>query len=479
MGQLDYIAVIEIGSEKLRGVVGKKNSDESIQILSYAFENSSSFIKKGVVFNIDKTAQALTNIINNLEGSLDKGVTISKVYVGYGGKSLRTEKNSVLRNFGEDIKISQEVIESIIDENKTTRYINKEILSVIPQNYKVGTNLVIEPVGISAKIIEGHFLNLIANSTIRERIQECFSMANIEIEEMIVSPLALADFVLTETDKRAGCVLVDFGYDTTTVSIYKNKILRNLTVLPIGGNNITQDLSNVLKIEMSDAEKLKVLYGSAFNNPSKDKDYMEEKISLPELGKEIDRPLFDDIVVARTEEIVENVINIIKNSGYDSQLFSGIVITGGASRLRGLPDLLEERCKDMKVKVVKNNWNLLHSIYNVYLERPNENDTLLSLLCSGTSSCCFQQADSTVIVDGKLFGNDEIVEEPQKVNTVQEKKEDKKVDEPETKTDNEKNTNEATENHKTKNKKSSPLSTFLGMLFGENDPEWGDDNKND
>ena len=124
MGQLDYIAVIEIGSEKLRGVVGKKNSDESIQILSYAFENSSSFIKKGVVFNIDKTAQALTNIINKLEGALESGIIISKVYVGYGGKSLRTEKNSVLRNFGEDIKISQEIIESIIEENKTTQYLN-------------------------------------------------------------------------------------------------------------------------------------------------------------------------------------------------------------------------------------------------------------------------------------------------------------------------------------------------------------------
>ncbi len=471
MGQLDYIAVIEIGSEKLRGVVGKKNSDESIQILSYAFENSSSFIKKGVVFNIDKTAQALTNIINKLEGALESGIIISKVYVGYGGKSLRTEKNSVLRNFGEDIKISQDIIESIIEENKTTQYLNKEILSVIPQNYKVGTNLVMEPVGISAKLIEGHFLNLIANTVIRERIAECFSIANIEIEDMLISPLALADFVLTDTDKRAGCVLVDFGYDTTTVSIYKNKILRNLTVIPIGGNNITLDLANVLKLELADAERLKVLYGCAFNNPSKDKDYMEEKISFPELGKEIDRPLFDDIVVARVEEIVENVVNVIKSSGYDSQLFSGVVITGGASKLRGLPDLIEERCKDMKVKVVKNNWNLLHSAFNAPLEKPNENDTLLSLLCSGTVPCCSQQQDSTVIVDGKLFGDQE-----EKDNTEPEKTPEKSV---------EKQPEEPVQNHDTgekkKNKggKSGSFASFLGRLFGENDPDWGDDNKDD
>ena len=288
---------------------------------------------------------------------------------------------------------------------------------------------------------------------------------------MLISPLALADFVLTDTDKRAGCVLVDFGYDTTTVSIYKNKILRNLTVIPIGGNNITLDLANVLKLELADAERLKVLYGCAFNNPSKDKDYMEEKISFPELGKEIDRPLFDDIVVARVEEIVENVVNVIKSSGYDSQLFSGVVITGGASKLRGLPDLIEERCKDMKVKVVKNNWNLLHSAFNAPLEKPNENDTLLSLLCSGTVPCCSQQQDSTVIVDGKLFGDQE-----EKDNTEPEKTPEKSV---------EKQPEEPVQNHDTgekkKNKggKSGSFASFLGRLFGENDPDWGDDNKDE
>lgn len=470
MGQLDYIAVIEIGSEKLRGIVGKKNSDESIQVLSYAFENSSTFIKKGVVFNIDKTAQALTNIINKLEGNLDKGITISKVYVGFGGKSLRTEKNSVMRNFGEDIKISQEIIESIIEESRQTRYMNKEILVTIPQNYKLGTNLVSEPVGISTKQIEGHFLNLIADTVIRERIMECFSIANIEIAEMVVSPLALADHVLSDTDKRAGCVLVDFGYDTTVVSIYKNKILRNLTVLPIGGNNITQDIASVLKIEAADAEQLKIVYGSAFNNPSKDKDYMDEKISINGLDRDIERPLFDDIVVARTEEIIENVINIIKKSGYDSQLFSGIIITGGGSQLRGIADLLEDRCKDMKVKVVKNNWNLIPSPYNAPLEKPNENDSLLSLFCSGTVSCCSQQADQTVIVDGKLF-TDADNEPEEKAEEIKEEVE--KVSKPKK----EKVSEDKKEEPKTKDQKNNKFISFLGRLFGEGDPSWNEENE--
>lgn len=470
MGQLDYVAVIEIGSAKLRGIVGRRNSDESIQVLSYAFEPSSSFISKGVVFNIDKTAQALTNLINKLEGNLDEGITISKVYVGFSGKSLRTEKSSVLRTFGEETKVSQEILESIIEECRQTQYHNKEILVTIPQNYKLGTSFVNEPVGVSTTVIEGHFLNLIANKAIRERIEECFRIANIEIADMIVSPLSLAENVLSETDKRAGCALVDFGYDTTTVLVYKNKILRNLTVLPIGGNNITQDLASVLKLEWENAEDLKVVYGSAFNNPAKDKEYIEEKIAVPELERNIDRPLFDDIVVARTEEIVENVVNIIKNSGFDSQLFSGIVITGGASKLRGLPNLLEERCKDMKVKVVKNNWNLLHSAFDVPLEKQNENDTLLSLLCSGTVSCCSQAVDQSLIVEGKLFNNPD--------DNMQKKEQEEKHA-------TENNDNETEEQEKTsvkkvksKEKGSGLFGTFINRLFGD-DSNWdGGDDKN-
>lgn len=474
MGQLDYVAVIEIGSGKIRGLVGRKNSDESIQVLSYAFEPSSSFIRKGVVYNIDKTAQALTSLINKLEGNLDEGITISRVYVGFGGKSMRTEKNSVLRTFDEEIKISQEILESIIEECRQTQYNGREILATIPQNYKLETYVVNEPVGVSTRVIEGHFLNLIANRNLKERIEESFRIANIDIAEMIISPFSLAESVLTETDKRAGCVLVDFGYDTTTVSIYKNKILRNLTVLPLGGNNITMDLANVLKLELDDAEELKLVYGTAFNNPANDKEYIDEKINLPELERVIDKPLFDDIVVARTEEIVENVVNVIKTSGYDSQLFSGVVVTGAASRLRGLTSLLEERCKDMKVKVVKNNWNLIPSAFSVPLEKPNENDTLLSLLCSGTVSCCNQAVDQSLIVEGRLFND---AEEEESAETDNGKTETNEVKTVETLDKEHDSGADSGSRKSSKNSKgNSFFNSFITKLFGE-DSSWDADDK--
>lgn len=234
------------------------------------------------------------------------------------------------------------------------------------------------------------------------------------------------------------------------------------------------DLANVLKLELDDAEELKLVYGTAFNNPANDKEYIDEKINLPELERVIDKPLFDDIVVARTEEIVENVVNVIKTSGYDSQLFSGVVVTGAASRLRGLSSLLEERCKDMKVKVVKNNWNLIPSAFSVPLEKPNENDTLLSLLCSGTVSCCNQAVDQSLIVEGRLFND---AEEEESAETDNEKTETNEVKTVETLDKEHDSGADSGSRKSSKNSKgNSFFNSFITKLFGE-DSSWDADDK--
>lgn len=487
MGQLDYIVAIEIGSSKVRGIVGKKNSDESIQVMAYASELSNTFIKKGVVFNIDKTAQALTTVINKLEGFLDTGVIISKVYVGFGGKSLRTERNSISRTYGEEIKISQEEQESINEENLRTVYKDKVILDAIPQNYKLGSNIVTEPVGIPTKMIEGRFLNLIANELLKKNLLEAFEQAKIEIADLFITPLTLAENVLSDTDKRSGCVLVDFGYDTTSVLIFKDNILRNLTVLPIGGNNITVDVAKVLRIDESVAEDLKVKFGSAISNPTGSNDYLDDMISVPGLKNEVNRYLLDDIIVARAEEIVENVRNVIEKSGYYETLFSDIFITGGASKLKNLPDLIEKTCKRMKVTVIRNKWNLLASSFSEIVGQNNENDSVLSLLCSGKDSCCYIQDDSSVLTNGNLFGHSAEMENQEnkpaednetskKIETKEEHVQEKVELEDNTKT----KTNATSEKRsETKKKKNGFFSNFANMLFGDDEQKWNSDDKSE
>ena len=261
MAATDFIVAIELGSSKITGIAGKKHADGSIQVLALASENSSDFIRKGVIYNLDKTAQSLTSIIKKLESTLK--ASIGKVYVGIGGQSLRTIRNTEVRHLEEETKISQELIDSIMDSNREVPIIDQEILEVAPQEYKVGINLLADPVGVPSDHIEGRFLNIIARSSVKQNIDKCFKQAGIEIADYIISPLALANAVLTNSEKRSGCMFIDFGADTTTVSVYKNNILRHLAVIPLGGSNITKDICSQ-QIEEEDAEELKKKYGNAY-----------------------------------------------------------------------------------------------------------------------------------------------------------------------------------------------------------------------
>ena len=145
MATTDFIAAIELSSSKISGIAGKKNSDGSIQVLAYAREDASSFIHKGVIYNIDKTAQALTSITNKLENQLNN--SIAKVYVGIGGQSLRTVKNAVSRTLDEEGIISQELVDSICDENLEVPLADMSVLDVAPQEYKIDNTLQADPAG--------------------------------------------------------------------------------------------------------------------------------------------------------------------------------------------------------------------------------------------------------------------------------------------------------------------------------------------
>ena len=187
MATTEFIAAIELGSSKITGVAGRKNSDGSMQILAYAQEDSSTFIRKGVIFNLDKTAQSLTSIINRLEGELKN--SIAKVYVGIGGQSLRTVRNVVSRDLEEEAIISEELVNAIGDENVAIPVVDMDILDVAPQEYKVGNNLQANPVGLVGSHIEGRFLNIVARSSVRKNLEHCFQQAKIDIADQLIAPL--------------------------------------------------------------------------------------------------------------------------------------------------------------------------------------------------------------------------------------------------------------------------------------------------
>jgi cell division protein FtsA len=381
MAATDFIVAIELGSSKITGIAGKKHADGSIQVLALASENSSDFIRKGVIYNLDKTAQSLTSIIKKLESTLK--ASIGKVYVGIGGQSLRTIRNTEVRHLEEETKISQELIDSIMDSNREVPIIDQEILEVAPQEYKVGINLLADPVGVPSDHIEGRFLNIIARSSVKQNIDKCFKQAGIEIADYIISPLALANAVLTNSEKRSGCMFIDFGADTTTVSVYKNNILRHLAVIPLGGSNITKDICSQ-QIEEEDAEELKKKYGNAYADKSEDGDD-NPTYSLD--GKcSIESHLLEDIVEARINEILANVWNQIVLSGYEDKLLAGAIITGGAANLKNMEEAFSNRTKVEKVRMAKESQLSLKGGM-MELKKDGTSNTIIALLGAGKENC--------------------------------------------------------------------------------------------
>ena len=383
MAVTDFIVAIELGSSKISGIAGKKLPDGSIQILATASENASGCIRKGVIYNLDKTTQSLTSIIKNLESTLK--ASIGKVYIGIGGQSLRTIRNTEVRHMEEETKISQELIDSLRDSNRSVPIVGYQILGVAPQEYKVGNDLIIEPVGVQTDHIEARFLNIIARKNVKDNVTKCCDSAPFEIAEDaedLIAPLALADAVLTSSEKRSGCVLVDFGADTTTVSVYKNNILRHLAVLPLGGNNITRDICSQ-QIEEEDAEALKVRFAQAYIEPKENED--ENKVYKLENGCSINAILLEEIVEARLNEILDNVANQIVLSGYENKLLAGAIITGGGINLKNIEEAFIKRTKIEKVRVAK---ETLISLKGLDIKKDGSNNTLIALLAAGKENCC-------------------------------------------------------------------------------------------
>jgi cell division protein FtsA len=413
----DFIVAIELSSSKIAGIAGRKNSDGSIHILARAKEDSSSFIHKGMIFKLNKTVQGLTSIVDKLESSLNSSIV--KVYVGIGGQSLHTVKHTVTRDLEDETVISPELVDAICDENLNMALKDLEILDVAPQEYRVGNTLQAEPVGIPANDIEGRFMNIVARTTIKKNLERCFSLAKIEIADMFPSPLVTAKAVLTENEMRTGCALVDFGADTTTVSVYKNNILRFLSVIPLGGNNITRDITS-LRIEEQEAEKLKLTYGNAIFDHETEAE-VPETVQLEESQTTVELYVLNDVVEARAEEIAVNVSNQIELSGYADKLLSGIVITGGGSNLKNMDELIRRKSKTEKIRIASAPHYDVKSQEYTDLKDGTQN-TLFGLLAAGTENCCQPKVEEPADPSKGLFDDDEGLRRQEEIIREEKKK---------------------------------------------------------
>lgn len=378
------IVAIELGSSKISGVAGQIMTDGSLKVLAYAGVPSSSCIRHGAVYNLNQTANAIADVVGRLDTILS--TKIEKVYVGYNAKGLKSVISRVEHQFDEETVVSQEVIDDMFQQCSEIEYEGYVNLFQESQEYVVdnkrGTET--DPMGVACRSLEGNYLNILLKKQVADYIGQCFMTAQVDIVDGYVAPMVQAEAVLTEDDRHQGCALVDYGADTTTVSVYKNGLLRYLRVIPLGSALITRDLSAILKIEPEQAEQLKCTYGlcNLIGNQDNSETIVlnDKKISLNEIG---------EIIEARNEEIIRNVNNQIKLSGYSDVLYAGIVLTGGGSQLRQLDQAFKDMMPSMRQPRIATE-PACGVIWNEPRWKRGDGSqlALLSVMAKGDENCC-------------------------------------------------------------------------------------------
>lgn len=338
MEQSGFIVGIDLGTSKIVGVLGRKNEQGVISILASESIPSDSSVRYGVIYNIDEVAGKIKKLINLLENKVGK--KIGKAYVSIAGKSLRAIEHVETKLLDGTTPITFAVLDGMEQQaklNKPDFYTNYSVLA--PEYYLDG-RYEEDPIEKTASTIEGHYRLVIGRPNIKANlIKSITDKAKIEIAGFIVGPVSAGALILDEHDRQNGCALVDFGAGTTTLSIYKNGLLRYMSVIPFGGRTITKDVQE-LGFVFDSAETYKIRYGKLGKDKNKAASDIASEVDLRELNK---------VIQLREDEIILNVINQIKESGYADKLDAGIIVMGGASQMNGLVDYLAEKSQ-MPVK---------------------------------------------------------------------------------------------------------------------------------
>lgn len=340
-----YIAAIEISSSKIICAVGKTRGDGNLEVLAVEQETDIEGISYGIIKNLEETSLSVSRLINRLE----QRATISprkikRMIVGVAGRSL----HSVISEISIDLPAETEINDEILDRLKeqamhTVVDSSLEVLDAVPRNYKVGNIETISPKGMLGDSITAVFDLIVCRPELKRNIRRTLTdKLHIDISGYVVTAMSTGYLLLTSDEKRLGCMLVDFGAETTTVTIYKNGSLRYFATLPMGGRNITRDITTLGVLE-DRAEEIKRTSGNALPD-SKASNLNINGIKLSDIN---------NLVVARSEEIVANVIEQIEYAGLkETDISAGIICIGGASRLQGFTELLTQQ-SDLPVRMGK------------------------------------------------------------------------------------------------------------------------------
>lgn len=336
----NMIVGLDIGTSKVATVVGDVSEDNQIEIVGVG-SHPSRGLKKGVVVNIESTVQAIQRSIE--EAELMAGCQIHSVYTGIAGSHIRGMNSHGIVGV-KDREVSSGDVERVLDAARAVAIpADQRVFQVMPQEFVVDQQEGIrEPVGMSGVRLEAKVHLVTGAVSAAQNIIKCIQRCGLEVDDIILEQLASSSAVLTDDEKELGICFVDIGGGTTDVAVFTDGAIKHTAVIPIAGDQVTNDIAIAMRTPTQHAEEIKIKYACALRqlaNP-------DDTIEVPSAGgrdpRRLSRQTLAEVVEPRYEELLSLVLAELRRSGFSDLVAAGVVLTGGSSRMEGVVDLAEE-----------------------------------------------------------------------------------------------------------------------------------------
>ncbi len=334
------IVGLDIGTSKVLAIVGEVNGDGDVEIIGYGHHPATG-MRKGVVANIEETVTAIQRAVE--EAELMAGCQIYSVFAGIAGAHINSFNSHGVVAV-RDSEVDESDVERVIESAKAVAIPNDQsILHVLPQEYIIdGQEGIRHPIGMNGIRLEANLHMVTASVSSEKNIEKCIRRCGLEVDDIILEQLASCESVLTMDEKELGVCLVDIGGGTTDIAVYSEGAVRHTAVIPVAGDQITNDIAIALRTPTASAEEIKKRYGCALRQMAA----VDESIEVQTVGdrppRKLSKQTLAEVVEPRIEELFELIRVDLRRNGFDHMIRSGVVLTGGSSKMLGMIELAEE-----------------------------------------------------------------------------------------------------------------------------------------
>ena len=339
-GEKNLIVGLDIGTSKVVAIVGEINENNQIEVIGIGTHPSRG-LKKGVVVNIESSVHSIQKAVE--EAELMAGCDIHSVYAGIAGSHIRSLNSHGIVAIQEK-EVSSNDIDRVIDAERAVAIpTDQRILHILPQEFLIDSQEgILDPIGMSGIRMEAKVHMVTGAESAAQNITKCIQKCGLEVDDIVLEQLASSYAVLTEDEKELGSCLVDIGGGTTDIAVFQGGAIQHTAVIPIAGDQVTNDIAVSMRTPTHYAEDIKIKYACALSqlaNP-------DETIEVPSVGdrppRRLARQTLAEIVEPRFEELFSLIRNELRRSGFEESIPAGIVITGGSSKMEGAVELAEE-----------------------------------------------------------------------------------------------------------------------------------------